>query len=160
ALLSVALAPIIYTTPFMLVAGAVLVSAWLGGAKHGLLSAALAAPFVNYYLMPPLRAWSYKPGDLLRTALWLLFIGVAAMILEKLRESESQARRVLANIEEGFCVLDYDWNFLYINSYGAKLAARTKEHILGQNLWQIFPEAKGTAAEQQHRRFTTKHVNT
>jgi PAS domain S-box-containing protein len=159
ALLSVALAPIIYTTPFMLVSGAVLVSAWVGGAKHGLLSAVLAAPFVNYYLMPPLRAWSYKPGDLLRTALWLLFISLAAVIFGTVRESESHARRVLANIEEGFCVLDYDWNFLYINSYGAKLAGCTKEQIVGQNLWQIFPEAQHTTAEQQHRRFTTRHVN-
>src|SRR5262249_16443701 len=147
ALLSLAAAPAIYTTPFMLLSAALVVSVWFGGFKQGLLTVLMGAPFAYYYLLPPPGTWSRSAGDVLRTLVWAAFATLVAFVLGKLRESESQARRILANVAEGFFVLDYNWNFVYINAFGAELAGRAKEEIIGQNLWKLFPEARGTVVE-------------
>jgi len=159
ALLSLAAAPAIHATPFMLLSGAVVVSVWFGGFPQGLLSVILGGPFAYYYLLVPRETWWRNPGDLVRTAIWASFASLVAFVLGKLRESESRARSVLANVAEGFCILDYSWNFVYINSFGAELAGLSKEEIIGQHLWKLFPEMVGTPAEQQYLRCATERVN-
>ena len=62
---------------------------------------------------------------------------------------------VLEGINDGFSVLDADWNIRYINTRGADLLAprRTPDVALaGANLWQACPDMLGTELEAQFRR--------
>jgi PAS domain S-box-containing protein len=158
ALLSLAAAPEIYSTPYMLFSGAVLASAWFCSFRQSLLTIGMGAVFVNYFLRSPDRHFSLQPGELLRAALWLIVAGGFAFLVSKLRESESQARKVLASITEGFFIVDRDWNLVYINDSAAHCAGKPSHEMIGRIYWEVVPEAKGTVVEQQLRRCAAEGV--
>lgn len=158
ALLSLAAVPAIYSTPYMLFAAAVIASVWFCSFRQSLLTIGMGAVFVNYFLRPPYRHFSLQPGELLRAAVWLIVAGGFAFLVSKLRESESQARKVLASITEGFFIVDRDWNLVYINDSGAHWAGKPSHAMIGRNYWEVVPEAKGTVVEQQLRRCAAEGV--
>jgi PAS domain S-box-containing protein len=140
--------------PFTFFFLAVAVSAWFGGFKQGLLSLGLA-PFFVHFLLHPL--WG-TPQDLLRAVLWLLFAGSIAFMLGRLASFQGRAHNVLANIAEGVVILDRDWKIVFINQYGAPCATLSPRQMIGQNYWQVAPEARGTIFEQQLRRCAAERV--
>jgi PAS domain S-box-containing protein len=159
ALLSLAAAPAIYSTPYMLFCGAVIASIWFGNFRHGLLSIVLAAVFVNYFLRSPVAHFSFTSDELGRGAVWLIVASAFAFFVSRLRASEGHARGVLAAITEGFFILDRDWNVVYMNDSGAHCAGKSSSEMTGRNYWEVMPEAKGTVVEQQLRRCATEGVS-
>jgi PAS domain S-box-containing protein len=159
ALLSLAAAPAIYSTPYMLFCGAVIASIWFGNFRHGLLSIVLAAVFVNYFLRSPVAHFSFTSDELGRGAVWLIVASAFAFLVSRLRASEGHARGVLAAITEGFFILDRDWNVVYMNDSGAHCAGKSSSEMTGKNYWEVMPEAKGTAVEQQLRRCAAENVS-
>ncbi len=152
ALLSLAAAPAIYSTPYLLFSGAVIASVWFGSFRHGVLSLVLGALFVNYYLRPPFGRFTLTPEELLRAAVWLGIGGLFAFLAGRLRASEGEARKVLAGIAEGFLILDHDWNVVYANHSAAELAGKSVQETTGRNFWKLVPKAKDTVIEQQLKR--------
>lgn len=49
----------------------------------------------------------------------------------------------LAGIEDHVAVYDRDWRYVYLNHRGAEVLGRTREELLGQCLWEVFPDAVG-----------------
>ena len=154
ALLSLIAAPLTHQFPFSLFFLAVAVSAWFGGLRQGLL-ALLLAPFCVHFLIQPL--WG-TPEGLLRGGLWLVFGGSIAFMLSRLASFQGRAHAVLDTIAEGVVILDGDWNIVFINKYGAPCASLTPREMIGQNYWEVAPEASGTMFEQQIRRCATDRV--
>ncbi|MCT7979277.1 PAS domain S-box protein [Laspinema olomoucense] len=70
-------------------------------------------------------------------------------------EAEAATNRVvniLESITDAFFSLDSSWRFTYINPQAERLFQRSKEELLGQNLWLEFPEARqGRFYEEYHR---------
>jgi diguanylate cyclase (GGDEF)-like protein len=64
------------------------------------------------------------------------------------RRRPFSADAILAGITEPFFVLDNDWRFAYINEPAAKILGRSSHELLGQGIWEAFPEAVGTKFEQ------------
>ena len=67
------------------------------------------------------------------------------------RRSQYEARdlieerdTVLASISEAFSALDRDWRYTHVNDRVAEMAGWPKEKMIGQVIWEIFPEAVGT----------------
>jgi PAS domain S-box-containing protein len=149
AALSVAAVPAIYTTPYMLFSGAVIVSVWFGSFRHALLSLALGGLFVNYFLRPPYGQFSLTSEELTRAVVWIVMGGACALLVEKLRASEGRSRKVLAGIAEGFFILDSDWNVIYANDSAAEMAGKSAIEMTGQSFWDLVPAAKETVIEQQ-----------
>jgi PAS domain S-box-containing protein len=52
--------------------------------------------------------------------------------------------QVLERIADGFCALDRDWRFTYVNAAAEKMLHVTREEILGGNLWDVFAPAVDT----------------
>lgn len=152
AVLSLAAAPAIYKTPYMLFSGAVIASVWFGNFRQALLSLVLGGLFVNYYLRPPVGHFLFTPEELLRSAIWMVVGGAFAFLAGRLRASEGQARKVLAGIAEGFFILDSNWKVVYTNDSGAQLGGKSAQDMTGQNFWELAPEAKDTVIEQQLKR--------
>eukprot|EP01032_Pedospumella_encystans_P032730 gene32730-36957_t len=74
---------------------------------------------------------------------------------EELRRSNERLKTVLESITDGFIVLDHDWTITYINPQAANIIHPLEsggQHALGQNLWEAFPELRGTVLEAQFRR--------
>jgi len=67
------------------------------------------------------------------------------------RRSQYEARdlieerdTVLASISEAFSALDRNWRYTHVNDKVAEMAGWPKEKMIGQIIWEIFPEAVGT----------------
>jgi PAS domain S-box-containing protein len=57
----------------------------------------------------------------------------------------------LERITDGFLTLDEDWEVTYLNSAGREMIGDAAEGVVGQTLWDVFPEATGTVFEEEYR---------
>lgn len=74
---------------------------------------------------------------------------------EHLRQEARRSEAILGSITEGFFSLDRDWRITYINRKAEQILqplTNNPEHMLGKNLWEVFPQAVGSAFEEQYRR--------
>jgi PAS domain S-box-containing protein len=68
------------------------------------------------------------------------------------REMESARNRlssILESIGESFVALDRDWRFTYVNSRVIELTGRTREELIGQRIWDLFPVLLDTEFKKQ-----------
>ena len=90
-LLKLALDPLFleHQSPFLMLAGAVMVAAWFGGLGPGLLATALGALAADYFFLVPGHAFT-PPG---RAFLPLLLFGVQGVLISSLAQALLSARR-------------------------------------------------------------------
>jgi len=69
-----------------------------------------------------------------------------ALVLASRRSNE-----ILDSIQESFCEIDRDWNFVYINRHVKVPQGFENKDLIGQSLWKIFPNLKGTVYEENFR---------
>ncbi len=62
-------------------------------------------------------------------------------ILAREQATQNRITNIFASIADGFFALDNEWRFTYINKQAEPLLQRSKEELLGKNLWDEFPEA-------------------
>ncbi len=54
-------------------------------------------------------------------------------------------------IGDGIFVLDRLWTYVYVNAAGARLVGRSVDELVGRVVWEVFPEAVGSAFERNFR---------
>jgi PAS domain S-box-containing protein len=59
-------------------------------------------------------------------------------------EQEQQYRRLTERISDGYYAFDTDWNVTYWNDTVAERLGVPAEEIVGENIWETFPEIEGT----------------
>ncbi len=59
--------------------------------------------------------------------------------------SERNYRNLVERITDAFIALDKDWRYTFINRQAAVLIRRAPHEVLGKSVWDIFPEAVGSA---------------
>ena len=69
-----------------------------------------------------------------------------------LQQSARTLTDILENTTDGFFALDYAWRFTYVNPEAESLFGRSRKELLGGELWQKFPELRGTPFEQNYRK--------
>ena len=91
-------------------------------------------------------------GDIVR-------IHGAIQDLSALRDAEAKAdrsdtllARTLESITDAFYTLDREWRFTYVNPEAERLQQKTRAQLLGRVVWDVFPEAVGTAFDIQFHR--------
>jgi PAS domain S-box-containing protein len=62
----------------------------------------------------------------------------------EVRDLMEERDTVLSSISEAFSALDRDWRYTHVNDRVAEMAGWPKEKMIGQVIWEIFPEAVGT----------------
>ena len=77
-------------------------------------------------------------------------VGVVVDVTGK-RDQSTLARRSLELMADGFLQLGPDWTLVYANGEAERLLRRPRSEMLGRSIWEAFPEALGTAFEQQYR---------
>ena len=65
---------------------------------------------------------------------------------------------ILESITDAFFALDHRWRFTYLNSAAARVLRRRREELLGQSVWEEFPEAVGLAFYREYRRAVEERV--
>lgn len=71
---------------------------------------------------------------------------------ERLTSSKRQIMEILDSIQDSFIALNHYWNFIYVNRCAAEYFGAEVEDLIGQNLWESFPELSGTTYEMTLRR--------
>jgi PAS domain S-box-containing protein len=69
-----------------------------------------------------------------------------------------QLSDTLESMDDGFFALDRDWRFTYVNSQAARWINRTPADLIGNSVWEEFPESAGSLFEQEYRRCATEQV--
>jgi PAS domain S-box-containing protein len=75
---------------------------------------------------------------------------------EELAHSKHQITEILDSIQDGFISLNHYWNLIYVNRRAAEYACVEPEDLIGQNLWERFPELIGTTYETTFRKAMDK----
>jgi PAS domain S-box-containing protein len=75
------------------------------------------------------------------------------------REAEQEARRLaeqltstLESITDAFFTLDDEWRFTYLNREAERQFARSREELIGREIWAEYPGSLGTTFEIEYRR--------
>jgi two-component system, cell cycle sensor histidine kinase and response regulator CckA len=68
-----------------------------------------------------------------------------------LQESARTLRDILENTTDGFIALDFAWRFTYVNPEAERLLGRSRDELMGGELWEKFPELCGTEFEKNYR---------
>jgi len=71
---------------------------------------------------------------------------------EKLTNNNRQIIEILDSIQDSFIALNHYWKFIYVNKHAAEFFGAEVEDIIGQNLWEMFPELIGTPCEKAFRK--------
>ncbi|MEH1943886.1 MAG: GAF domain-containing protein [Nostoc sp.] len=77
-------------------------------------------------------------------------------------ESESARIRIanlLESITDAFFALDKKWRFTYINRQAELLLQKTQNELLGQSIWEVFPELIDTTFHREYHRAMSEQVS-
>jgi PAS domain S-box-containing protein len=74
---------------------------------------------------------------------------------DELRKSGERITNILESITDAFVAVDRQWRFTYINERALTTLQRTREELLGKNMWEEFPEAVGLPAYREYHRAMT-----
>ncbi|MEH2434874.1 MAG: PAS domain S-box protein [Nostoc sp.] len=137
-------------TPFLLFFSAVMVSAWYGGLKSGLLATSLSALLSGYFFLPLSDDLSFDLSNFLRIGLFalqgLLFSILCEVLktakswadenLQKLRVCEERFRLALSSSDIVVFQQDRDLRYQWIHN---PQSLNTAEEILGKSDYELFP---------------------
>jgi PAS domain S-box-containing protein len=59
--------------------------------------------------------------------------------------------RFLETMPAAFCFLDADWRFRYVNAEAERLMNLPRDHVVGESLWEVFPDLSGSVIEETYR---------
>jgi PAS domain S-box-containing protein len=62
---------------------------------------------------------------------------------------DTRQRMFLEEIDELFAALDWEFRYIYVNKRFCLIIGRSAEELLGNTLWELFPEIVGTDVEQR-----------
>ena len=71
----------------------------------------------------------------------------AEVAVEKARDRLST---ILESITDAFFSLDCDFRLTYVNREAEKIFRKTRQELLGRNLWEVFPEAIGSRFQREY----------
>ena len=63
----------------------------------------------------------------------------------EIKKKTEQIGNLLEGITDGFIALDQDMCYTYANKRIAEMLGRTTESMIGKNIWELFPDAIGSA---------------
>lgn len=72
-------------------------------------------------------------------------------LLVREQAARERATDILESISDAFYTVDKEWRFTYVNGKAEELWGRSREELLGKNVWEEFPEAVDAEAYRQIR---------
>jgi len=100
--------------------------------------------------------------------------GIGHDVTEKLvveREVKATGEKLnnfIESINDYFFIIDIDWKFIRVNAAFEKVTRKTREELIGSNIWEMFPVLIGTNFEHAYRKAAsektivrfTEHIET
>ena len=160
--------------PIPYVVALMAVAYWLGGGP-AILAFVLGLLAFDYFFIPPLHAILPRPAGVQGWAQFTaFFLGTAvvgfAMVLirrsqrrnqrlaQELRESNEHVTGILESITDAFFALDREWRFTFANAEAERLLQKTRDELMGEVIWDLFPEAVGSTFYNEYHRAMAEQV--
>ena len=102
----------------------------------------------------------HRDGEFVHTRCFTRDVTVRKRAEAQVRAQEQRTRTILESITDAFCALDREWRFTYVNRQAEVLLARSREELLGQDHWEVYPDILGTELEHAYRRAIAEGVST
>lgn len=68
-----------------------------------------------------------------------------------LPQAQDKTAAILENTTDCYCVLDSEWRFTQLNQRACRYFSAEREQLIGNVLWDLYPEIRGTVFEQKYR---------
>ena len=74
------------------------------------------------------------------------------------RELAGRLTTTLESLTDGFFTIDREWRFTYVNRGAERMFMLPRAELLGSDIWEKFPEARGTISHQEYERALRDNV--
>lgn len=85
----------------------------------------------------------------------LVMVGEVTERLAAERAARALGERLRTTVEslaDGFFTLDRQWRFTYANREAERVLQKSRERLVGELIWTVFPEAEGTEVQREYAR--------
>jgi PAS domain S-box-containing protein len=84
----------------------------------------------------------------------VMHVDISERIRAELQRQQLADRltHTLERLTDGFCTLDRDWRFTYVNAVAERMLARSRAELLGQVVWSLVPGGADSAIGQALQR--------
>lgn len=65
---------------------------------------------------------------------------------------------ILECITDAFVAVNREWRYTHVNQEATRLLQKTQQELLGQQIWEVFPDVLGTQFEQELKRALIEQV--
>jgi PAS domain S-box-containing protein len=72
--------------------------------------------------------------------------------------SNQQISKILESISDGFFTIDHQWQFTECNHKAEQILQRSRSELLGQMLWDVFPEMVGSTFDHEYHKAVAQQV--
>jgi PAS domain S-box-containing protein len=79
-------------------------------------------------------------------------VGAHLQMARLRREGEERVTSILESIMDGFMVIDSDWRYTYVNAEAERILGVSRDELLGQTPWDMFPGYLGSHAHREMTR--------
>ncbi len=76
----------------------------------------------------------------------------------QLAEAQRKTSAILEGVSDGFNTFDHEWRYTYVNTAAAKMVGKTREELLGKNLWEMWPQALDSPFGAAYHRALAENV--
>jgi PAS domain S-box-containing protein len=81
---------------------------------------------------------------------WLSDVTAQRGMEAALRAERDRNAQILESISDAFYAVDRSWRLTYVNRMAEIWWGRSREELLGQVFWEVFPQAKGSRSHAAH----------
>ena len=139
--------------PFITLFFAVFFSAWLGGFGPALLATVFGLAFALIFFFPPLGGLPPFTTETTIGSVLFFLNGLAVGWMGEARlRGYRRFQRILNSIADGFYTLDREWRFVFVNQAAAEAMKRPASSLIGRNVWEVFPQSKGSVFHREFER--------
>jgi len=76
---------------------------------------------------------------------------------EQLEANNAETRSILDSIADAFSTLDREWRYTFVNDTALGLFRKTRDELLGNRIWDVFPGLIGTPFESEMLRVAAEN---
>ncbi|MEG3844921.1 PAS domain S-box protein, partial [Microcoleus sp. herbarium14] len=76
----------------------------------------------------------------------------------QLKKSQKQVVNILENVTDGFYALNRQWQFTYVNPKAEECWHRKRQELLGNNIWEQFPDTAKTIFFDEFHKAVSRNV--
>lgn len=110
------------------------------------------------------RRWVHTIGEAVRDARGqIVEVHGAFQDITSLKTTETERNKLAARLRDSLesmsdavIMLDRDWRFTFVNKRAEQLLRRAPGELVGKNMWEAFPEGRGTVAETAYQKVMAK----